>query len=75
MKDGRTGHSGLTERPIPNGLNVIVAEGASLLNRVFLAFPACYTPPPTTWRLCRRTPVGAQFENNRMDLAPLDVSE
>ena len=29
MKDGRAGHSGLTERPILNELNVIVAEGAS----------------------------------------------
>ncbi len=28
MKDGRAGHSGLTERPILNELNVIVAEGA-----------------------------------------------
>jgi hypothetical protein len=28
MKDGRAGHSGLTERPILNELNVISAEGS-----------------------------------------------
>jgi hypothetical protein len=28
MKDGRAGHSGLTERPSLNELKVIVAEGA-----------------------------------------------
>jgi hypothetical protein len=28
MKDGRAGHSSLTDRPILNELNVIVAEGA-----------------------------------------------
>jgi hypothetical protein len=30
MKDGRGGLWGLTERPIPNELDVIVSEGASL---------------------------------------------
>ena len=29
MKDGRAGLWGLTERPIPNELDVIVSEGAS----------------------------------------------
>jgi hypothetical protein len=34
MKDGRAGHSGLTERPILNELNVIVTEGAEKGSKV-----------------------------------------
>ena len=36
MKDGRAGHSGLTERPILNELNVIVAEGAEKGSKVIV---------------------------------------
>ena len=35
-KDGRAGHSGLTERPILNELNVIVAEGAEKGSKVIV---------------------------------------
>ena len=36
MNDGRAGHSGLTERPILNELNVIVAEGAEKGSKVIV---------------------------------------
>ena len=36
MKDGRAGHSGLSERPILNELNVIVAEGAEKGSKVIV---------------------------------------
>lgn len=36
MKDGRAGYSGLTERPILNELNVIVAEGAEKRSKVIV---------------------------------------
>jgi hypothetical protein len=36
MKDGRAGHSGLTEGPILNELNVIVAEGAEKGSKVIV---------------------------------------
>ena len=36
MKDGRAGHSALTERPILNELNVIVVEGAEKGSKVIV---------------------------------------
>jgi hypothetical protein len=36
MEDGRAGHCGLTERPILNELNVIVAEGAEKGSKVIV---------------------------------------
>ncbi len=36
MKDGRARHSALTERPILNELNVIVAEGAEKGSKVIV---------------------------------------
>jgi hypothetical protein len=36
MEDGRAGHCGLTERPILNELNVIVAEGAETRSKVIV---------------------------------------
>ena len=36
MEDGRAGHCGLTERPMLNELNVIVAEGAEKDSKVIV---------------------------------------
>ena len=36
MKDGRAGHSGLTERPILNEFDLIVAEGAGKGSKVIV---------------------------------------
>src|ERR1700720_1001606 len=50
IKDGRAGHSGLTERPILNELKVIVAEGTSWRE---------------SGRIQRRTPGSAVRMNDR----------
>jgi hypothetical protein len=38
MKDGRAGHSGLTDRPILVEINFIVAEGAEKDSKAIEAF-------------------------------------
>jgi hypothetical protein len=51
MKDGRAWHSGLTERPILNELNVIVAEGAEKRSKVIVCSREELTRKlPTSWR-------------------------
>ena len=61
MKDGRAGHSGLTERPILNELNVIVAEGAEKGSKVIVySSEELARKLLTSWRksgrIQRRTP-------------------